>query len=116
MYKMAKGIANACFASGIDCSQVVFGYAVELIGLNPDEARKIASPFGGGMWLGETCGCVTGALMSIGYRYGHCQAGDTKAKETMLAKKAEFEKAFKAKHRSLICKESLGYNLTSRKN
>ena len=42
--------------------------------------QKIASAFGGGMWAGQTCGCVTGALMAIGYKFGHSEDGDVKTK------------------------------------
>lgn len=112
MSKMTKEIANSCFGAGIDCSQVVFGYAAELMDMDQNEARKIAAAFGGGMWAGQTCGCVTGALMAIGYKFGHCEAGDNQTKQEMLEKKAAFESAFKEKHHSLICKEILGYDLT----
>lgn len=112
MEKMTNDKAKASFAAGIDCSQVVLGHVAEKIGMDPDEARKIASAFGGGMWAGQTCGCVTGALMAIGYQFGHCKDGDTETKDNMLKKKYAFEEAFKAKHGSLICKEILGYDLS----
>lgn len=112
MEKMTKEKAGASFAAGIDCSQVVFGHAAEKIGIDPDDAKKIASAFGGGMWAGQTCGCVTGALMAIGYNFGHCKDGDVETKDNMLKKKYAFEEAFKVKHGSLICKEILGYDLS----
>ena len=112
MEKMTPEKAGACFAGGIDCSQVVFGHAAEAIGLDKDTARRIAAAFGGGMWRGETCGCVTGALMAIGYKYGHAAEGDEETKNAMLQKKAAFEEAFTAKRGSLICKELLGYDLS----
>lgn len=113
---MAKKIEESevlnCFMGGIDCSQVCFGYGAELIGFDKDEAMKIASAFGGGMWHGETCGCVSGALMAIGLRYGHCDLGDEDTKNEMLSKKHEFEQKFIEANGSLICKEILGYDLT----
>lgn len=112
MEKMTKEKAGASFAAGIDCSQVVFGHVAEEIGIDPDDAKKIASAFGGGMWAGQTCGCVTGALMAIGYKFGHSKDGDVQTKDKMLQKKAEFEEAFKAKYESLLCKEILGYDLS----
>lgn len=112
MNKMTKEKAGASFAAGIDCSQVVFGHVAESIGLNAGDAKKIASAFGGGMWAGQTCGCVTGALMAIGYKFGHSEDGDVKTKENMLEKKYAFEKAFKEKYSSLLCKEILGYDLS----
>lgn len=112
MEKMTKEFACDCFANGIDCSQVVFGYAAEKLGFDPDTARKIAAAFGGGMWHGETCGCVAGALMALGLKYGPCEKGDTETKKNMLAKKQEFEERFAAESSDLICKKMLGYDLS----
>lgn len=110
--EMNEEKALECFGGGLDCSQVVFGYGAEILDYDKDVARKISAAFGGGMWNGETCGCVTGALMAIGLKYGHCQLGDEETKNAMLEKKAEFEKAFIEQNGSLICKELLGYDLT----
>ena len=49
-----------------------------------EEALKIVSCFGGGMWHGETCGCVSGALMVLGIKYDHCMANDNVTKEELL--------------------------------
>lgn len=110
--EMNEEKALECFGGGLDCSQVVFGYGAEILDYDKDVAQKISAAFGGGMWNGETCGCVTGALMAIGLKYGHCQLGDEETKNAMLEKKVEFEKAFSKQNGSLICKELLGYDLT----
>ncbi|MCB6992638.1 C-GCAxxG-C-C family protein [bacterium 210820-DFI.6.37] len=112
MVEMNEEKALECFAGGLDCSQVVFGYGAELIGYDKDTAMKIAAAFGGGMWKGETCGCVTGALMAIGLKYGHFKLGDEESKNKMLAVREAFEKEFTAQNGSLICKEILGYDLS----
>lgn len=109
---MTEEKAMDLYIGGIDCSQVVFGYGAELMGFDKETAFKIAAAFGGGMFSGERCGCVTGALMALGLKYGHCEKGDQETKNQLLAKKAEFEEAFKAEHGSLICREILGYDLT----
>ena len=100
------------FGVGMDCSQAVFGEFAAQLGLDRETALKIAAPFGGGMWRGETCGCVVGALMAIGLKYGQGEHPDPEKKQAMLAKKAEFEAAFAAKHGSCICREILGYDLS----
>ena len=100
------------FGTGVDCSQAVFGEFADQLGLDRETALKIAAPFGGGMWHGETCGCVVGALMAIGLKYGQGEAPDQEKKQQMLAKKAQFEAAFTAKRGSCICKEILGYDLS----
>lgn len=103
----------ASFGEGFDCSQVVLRSFAEELGLDEEMALKISSAFGGGMWQGRTCGAVAGALMVIGLKYGHCKAGDADAKNKMLAVKAEFEKRFSALYSSCVCKDILGYDLST---
>jgi C_GCAxxG_C_C family probable redox protein len=100
------------FKQGIDCSQIVLGYATDKVGMDSDDALRISSAFGGGMWAGRTCGCVVGALMALGMKYGHSQPGETEQKDTMLAKKAEFEQKFIAENKSVVCRDILGYDLS----
>lgn len=102
-----------CKDGGLDCSQLVFAHGCALMGLLDDEtAHKIGACFGGGMMNGETCGCVTGALMAIGLKEGHGNFGEFEAKEKVFELKAEFEEEFKDKFGSLICRELLGYDLS----
>lgn len=102
-----------CKDGGLDCSQLVFAHGAEILGqMDAEEAYKIGACFGGGMMNGETCGCVTGALMAIGLKQGHHKFGDLEAKEAVFALKAEFEEAFKEANGSLICRELLGYDFS----
>lgn len=109
---MTEDKARECYAGGIDCSQVVFGYAAEKLGLDLKTARKIAACFGGGMFCGERCGCVTGALMAIGLKYGHSELGDEEAKAEMMGVLKEFTDAFTEENGSLICKELIKYDVS----
>ena len=113
MEEMTKEKAMQCYAGGIDCSQVVFQYGAEILGLDQEIALRVASAFGGGMFHGRTCGCVTGALMAIGYAFGQYKPGDEAAKMKMMEKKVEFEKAFIDINGSLICRELLGYDISN---
>ncbi|MEI3339719.1 MAG: C-GCAxxG-C-C family protein [Eubacterium sp.] len=92
MEKMTTDFACDCFANGIDCSQVVFGYAAEKLGFDADTARKIAAAFGGGMWHGETCGCVVGALMAIGLKCGHVKKAMPRQNRIYLQKNRNLKK------------------------
>ena len=112
MSEMTVEKAKEYYAGGLDCSQVVFEYGAEIAGLDNETALRVASAFGGGMFRGETCGCVTGALMAIGYAYGQYKIGDEAAKQKMMEKKAEFEEEFIAANGSLICREILGYDVS----
>lgn len=110
--KMSPETALTMFGQGFDCSQVVLSSASDKLGISSEEALKAAAAFGGGMWHGETCGCVTGALIAIGLKYGTAVPGDAETKNNMLEKKAEFEEKFCAAHKSCLCREILGYNLS----
>ena len=110
--KVSEEFAVECFKGGIDCSQIVMGYAANKLGINPDEAMRLAAAFGGGMWQGRTCGCVVAALMALGYKYGYSEPGSTAQKNELLAKKAEFERRFAEAHKSVVCREILGHDLS----
>jgi len=110
--KVSEEIACEYFKQGIDCSQIVMGYAAEKLGICSDNALKISAAFGGGMWAGRTCGCVTGALMALGLKYGYCEPNSTEQKNILLGKKAEFEQKFIAENKSIVCREILSYDLS----
>lgn len=63
------------FENGCNCSQaVVMPYAIEL-NVEEEVIQKMAVAFGGGMSkAGKTCGCLSGALMVIGLKYGEDSA------------------------------------------
>lgn len=92
------------------CSQAVFAAFANQLGIAEKEALKIAGCFGSGMNEGEVCGCVTGALMAIGLKYGQCTVDDyesrTKSRELCM----EFYEKFKTENGSCICRELLGYD------
>lgn len=110
--KMTQEKALQYFGGGLDCSQVVFEHGAEQIGFDQETALKISAAFGGGMWHGHTCGCVTGALMALGLKYGQCRLGDEETKQNLLAKKGAFEEAFTKEFGSVLCKDILGYDLS----
>ena len=101
------------FGEGFDCSQVVLSYVSDKIGISKEQALKIAANFGGGMWHGETCGCVVGALIALGIKYGTIIPGDKEGKDKLLQKKSEFEEKFCKKYNSCICKKILGNDLSN---
>lgn len=108
--KLIEKVA-ADFASGLHCSQVTFGHAAEKLGFDEKTAKKIGAGFGGGMFNGERCGAVTGALMGLGLKYGHSCAEDKPNEAEMQAKRVQLEKAFLEKYDSLLCKDILGANI-----
>ena len=100
------------FGEGFDCSQIVLSQFSEKLDIKKEDALKIAACFGGGMWHGETCGCVVASLIALGLKYATVKPNDEEGKNKLLALKQEFEDKFCEKHGSCICKEILGYDLS----
>ena len=100
------------FKNGIACSQIVFSELSDDVGINKDDARKIASLFGGGIWSGEVCGAFTGDLMALGLKYGHCKEGDVDAQNIGMSKLMEFKSKFEKEYGSVVCRKIMGYDLS----
>ncbi len=93
------------FMQNYHCSQVVFMEMAEELGIDRDEAARIAAPLGGGMFRGDTCGAVSGALMALGMAYGDDL-------EAAKEKTAQFQAAFTERFGSTICRDILGFDLS----
>ena len=100
------------FTQSIHCSQLVAGEMAEKLGYDREQTMRLAAPFGGGMFCGETCGAVAGGVMAIGMKYGHCNPGDVKQNELCIKKTAQFLEKFKARHGATRCRDLLGYDLS----
>ena len=95
------------FLSGYNCAESVLLAMSTYAGINSPLIPKIATPFGGGIArMGSVCGCVTGALMYVGLRFGRTKAADDREKAYEAA--ATFLEAFERKFGSLICYELIG--------
>lgn len=108
--ELTKKVAED-FAAGLHCSQVTFAYAAKKLGFDEKTAKKIGAGFGGGMFNGERCGAVTGALMGLGLAYGHSSKEDKPNEARLQAKKGELEKQFLEKYNSLLCEDIIGANI-----
>lgn len=92
------------------CSQAVFGAFAEELGISEELALRIGGCFGAGMNEGEVCGCVTGALMALGLKFGQCKVDDWESRNKSREKCMEFYGRFKAENGSCICRDLLGYD------
>ncbi|MFB0555357.1 MAG: C-GCAxxG-C-C family protein [Phycisphaerae bacterium] len=101
------------FRKGFNCSQAVLGSYCEQFGLECEKAFKVATGFGGGMRMGNTCGAVTGALMVLGLKYGNTTAEDKEGKAKTYKKVEEYTNRFKARNDSVMCRQLLGYDLST---
>ena len=97
----------SCFTDGYSCSQAILSTYGQI---DRATALKISAPFGGGMArMGETCGAVTGAFMVIGLKF----AEDKKSKDNVYSQVNEFVSRFKARNKSIVCRELLGCELNT---
>jgi len=116
---MKKGkaeLALSCFKKGFSCSQAIFSVYASELGIDKKASLKISGAFGGGMArMGETCGAITGALMVIGSKYGQAKAEDKNAKEKTYKIAKDFMSKFKKRNKYLLCKELLGYDISTPK-
>lgn len=100
--------AKKYFEQGYNCAQAVTLAFAEEMGLEPEQAAKMASSFGGGLGrLREVCGCVNGMALAAGALYGYSdpEAKEEKADHYALIQRLAGE--FKERNGSIICRELL---------
>ena len=101
--------AKSRFEESFSCSQSVFSTLAPEMGIDKETALKIASAFGGGMSRhGEVCGAVTGALMTLGLKFGTALPEN---EDDVREASQKLMREFKEKNGSLLCRELIGYRL-----
>ena len=96
--------AKAHFLKTMNCSQAILETYGPAFGMKPEQAKKLATGFAGGMGMGHDCGAVTAAYMVLGLAHG--------PKEGKVFPKLEaFNQEFKAHHRDLGCSQLLGVDM-----
>ncbi len=104
---MTQDAARQGFSERFNCAQIVFSYLAGQIDSDPLLARRIAAAFGSGMGTGDVCGCVTGALMAIGIKYGSSESHALASRKCIARKRSELLEQFRQKHGTLLCRELL---------
>ena len=98
--------SNQHFSTGKNCAQSVLMAFAEELNLNPEQALKLTTGFGGGIaHNGKVCGAVTGAIMVLGMKHSSTGQDAVQAKELTFEKVNEFLEVFKKKHGSIDCKD-----------
>jgi C_GCAxxG_C_C family probable redox protein len=112
---MQDRIVNAVnlFRSGFNCAQAVFASFCEQYGIDREKGLRLCCGLGGGVRSGEICGAVSGAVLVIGLKYGHADSADTESKSFCYTKTVEFIRLFKEKTGSVVCRELLGYDIST---
>lgn len=100
------------FKNGFNCSQAVFTTFATELGLSEEMALRVSTQFGGGARKGEMCGAVSGALMVLGLKYGHCHYDAPEEKANAYKISENFMDRFIEKNGTVVCRELLGYDLT----
>ena len=96
--------AVTLFGNGLACSEAVLMAAAEFLDIQSDIVPKIASGFGGGIGRsGSTCGALSGAIMSLGLKYGRNKPDETEAYEMCIRKSSELSAWFKKEMGSTSC-------------
>jgi C_GCAxxG_C_C family probable redox protein len=81
--------------------------------MSKETALKIACGFGGGCRSGEICGAASGAVLVVGLKCGHFIVDNIESKKNCYAKTVEFLNTFRTKNRSVVCREILGYDIST---
>jgi len=98
---------------GCSCAQAVLAVFAPDLGMDQEDALRIASAFGGGMGRTDgVCGTVTGACMVLGLRSDMRRPEDKPAKDSAYARMQEFDRRFRARHGQTGCTGLLGVNLS----
>ena len=76
---MLKEIAKKYYEMGYNCAESILraGNEYYQLGLNDHDMIMVAA-FGGGMQVGDVCGCITGACCILSSKYVEAKAHDTK--------------------------------------
>ena len=93
-----------------NCSQTVFAYFADDLGMDQKLAMKTATAFERGMFKSATCGSLTGAYMALGLKYGSTYLQEKLKLEEMVHK---LDKEFEQRNKSKQCKELLGLDINS---
>ncbi len=101
------------FLDGNACSQAVFSQYCELFGLDRTQALKIASGFGAGMQMAQTCGALTGAYMVLGLRFGTEACGTSEGRKEVHEAIVEFTRKFRERNGTTDCRDLLGCDIST---
>jgi len=107
--------ATSLFLGGYNCAQSVLLAMFEHWKGRSDLIPKVASGFGGGMGLcGSACGALTGGVMALSIKYGSNEPSAEKREKCYKLVKRLYE-LFETKHGTVLCRQLIGYDLSSRK-
>lgn len=110
---MVREDVNKYLLKGLDCGQTVLTIMSGELGISEETAQMVASGCGGGMYTGDTCGAVVGAIMAIGLKYGFNIPVNQDDKDRCREKTLEFKRRFCELHGTCCCRELLGADVST---
>jgi C_GCAxxG_C_C family probable redox protein len=101
------------FENGLTCSQAILTAFGEAYGIDPESAKNLGRPWGGGVGrLGRTCGSVSGAIILLGYARVGGQ-DEAEARNNLCALIQELVQRFEERNGTSVCSELLGVDFTA---
>jgi len=101
------------FSKNFNCAQSVISVFCDKYGMDKETALKISGGLGGGFRSGDICGAVSGAVLVIGLKYGHCIEGDLDMKRNCNSKTIEFLNEFRAQNKAITCRDILQCDIST---
>lgn len=108
--KMTVEKAAELFDGGLYCAQIVVSHGAEKLGADGALARRMASGLAAGCKHGEICGCLTGAILALGLKYGKATGAEELENSLLPELVVELEERFQAIHGTLLCRELIGFD------
>jgi C_GCAxxG_C_C family probable redox protein len=108
-------LASEYLKKGYNCAQAIIKTYAGDVGMNEEEAVKMTSVMGGGIGrTGHICGAVSSAALIIGMKFGSTDNTVKHARAKAYQKAKELLEKFAAKNKSILCKELLDYDISTR--
>ena len=98
--------AAELYDDGFYCSQAVLAAFCEKYGMDKTLALKFSCGLNSGVRCAGICGAVSGAILVVGLKYGD-------VKDICNSKTEEYITLFKEKNGSIICRDILGYDIST---
>lgn len=96
------------------CAQKVCLHCASRLGISEAQAIGMGAAFGTGMGHADTCGCICGAHLVLGLRYGSAETLEEgkRNKPLLIRKVTEFERRMAETQPCRSCRDILGMDIT----
>lgn len=106
-----QAYAEARFLYHWNCTISLVETFAPRYGFDLVQARKLATPFAAGMWIGGTCGALVGSMFALGMAFGRKAEKDADSDAVLPLKQRELARLFKAEFGALDCSTLMGTDM-----